>query len=224
MSLSLDLIFVPQGPEYQAVKRAQLPIPIVAIPAGLTAVEATLNRWRSQQQYSCVKRVLVMGLGGSLIPQLRPGDVVLCDRCLSPQGESQVADSHLLGQLQHLYQQQGQPLPQHSAYSSDRILHLAHQKQHLAQTSGAAVVEMEGWAIWQAFPQAAMIRVISDGCHQDLPDISKAIAPNGKLKSLPLTHAFLKQPAAAMKLIQGSLRGLSQLTQTAHQLSPHLTP
>ncbi|NMG61163.1 hypothetical protein E1H12_22285, partial [Geitlerinema sp. P-1104] len=69
MSLSLDLIFVPQGPEYQAVKRAQLPIPIVAIPAGLTAVEATLNRWRSQQQYSCAKRVLVMGLGGSLIPQ-----------------------------------------------------------------------------------------------------------------------------------------------------------
>ncbi|WP_159786520.1 phosphorylase [Sodalinema gerasimenkoae] len=224
MTLSLDLIFVPQGPEYQAVKRAELPIPIVAIPAGLTAVEATLRRWRSQQPYRCAQRVLVMGLGGSLIPQLHPGDVVLCDRCLSPQGESQAADGPLLEQLHHLYQSQGQPLPQYSAYSSDRILHLAQQKQDLAQTSGAAVVEMEGWAIWQAFPQAAMIRVISDDCRQDLPDISKAIAPNGKLKPLALTHAFLKQPAAAINLIRGSLQGLSQLTQTAHQLSPHLTP
>ena len=35
MSLSLDLILVPQGAEYQAVKRAQLPIPIVAIPRRL---------------------------------------------------------------------------------------------------------------------------------------------------------------------------------------------
>ena len=64
MSLSLDLILVPQGAEYQAVKRAQLPIPIVAIPAGLTAVEASLKTWRSQPQYRQAKRVLVMGLGG----------------------------------------------------------------------------------------------------------------------------------------------------------------
>ena len=90
--------------------------------------------------------------------------------------------------------------------------------------AGAAVVDMEGWAIWQAFPHVAMIRVISDDCQQDLPDISKAIAPNGNLKPITLTQAFLKQPAAAMKLIQGSLQGLHQLTQTAHQLNPHLTP
>ena len=149
---------------------------------------------------------------------------MLCDRCLSPQGESQGADDHLLRQLAHLYEKQGQPLPQYSVYSSDRILHLAQQKQQLAQTSGAAVVDMEGWAIWQAFPHVAMIRVISDDCQQDLPDISKAIAPNGNLKPITLTQAFLKQPAAAMKLIQGSLQGLHQLTQTAHQLNPHLTP
>jgi nucleoside phosphorylase len=223
MTLSLDLILVPQGPEYQAVQRAKLPIPIMAIPAGLTAVEAALKTGL-QPPRDRHSRVLVLGLGGSLSPNLVPGDVVLCHTCINGQGEQQQGDRHLLDQLQQIYDNPQDSLAYQAAYSSDRIIHRAQDKQYLAQTTGAAVVEMEGWAIWQQYPQAAMIRVISDDCHHDLPDISQAIAPNGKLKPLALTRAFLKQPAAAMRLIQGSLTGLRQLTQTAHQLNPHLNP
>lgn len=225
MTVSLDLILVPQGPEYQAVKRAKLPIPIIPIPAGLTAVAAALKTG-VYPGYDRNARVLVLGLGGSLSPNLVVGDIVLCHTCINGQGEQQRGDRHLLDQLQHIYDNPQQPsayqVAYQAAYSSDRIIHRAQDKQHLGQTSGAAVVEMEGWAIWQQYPQAAMIRVISDDCHHDLPDISQAIAPNGKLNPLALTRPFLKQPAAAMRLIQGSLTGLQQLSQTAQQLSPHL--
>ena len=83
---------------------------------------------------------------------------------------------------------------------------------------------MEGSAILTALPQAqiAMLRVISDDCEHELPDLSEAIGSQaigtGKLRTLPLVTTLLRQPLGSLRLIRGSLRGLKALEQITRQL------
>ena len=74
---------------------------------------------------------------------------------------------------------------------------------------------MEGAKVLEALEQkpaaVAILRVISDDCRHNLPDITSAISPEGSLQMFPLTISFLRRPVAAVRLIQGSLRGLQVL-------------
>jgi hypothetical protein len=64
-----------------------------------------------------------------------------------------------------------------------------------------------------------MIRVVSDDCFHDLPDLSAAFSPEGSLKPLPLAIGMARQPLAASRLIRGSLKGLSRLEKLSRQLA-----
>jgi hypothetical protein len=74
---------------------------------------------------------------------------------------------------------------------------------------------MEGFTVLEILQpfgvKVAMIRVISDDCTQDLPDLREAIKPNGSLNTWQLTIKMLQSPVAAFGLIKGSLTGLKQL-------------
>ena len=65
---------------------------------------------------------------------------------------------------------------------------------------------------------AASLRVVSDDFIHDLPDLNKAIHENGNLKFLPLALAMVRQPIAAMRLIEGSLTGLKVLQRITTKL------
>jgi hypothetical protein len=56
-----------------------------------------------------------------------------------------------------------------------------------------------------------MLRVISDNCHHNIPDLSSALSSDGSLQTLPLAIGLLRQPLAATRLILGALRGLKVL-------------
>jgi hypothetical protein len=108
------------------------------------------------------------------------------------------------------------------AVGSDRILTLASEKQALHQRLGASVVEMESLSILTLLqPQGkrlAMLRVISDDCRHDLPNISGAIQPNGSLRPLSLAAGFVQKPAGTGRLIFGALKGLAALEALMVQL------
>jgi hypothetical protein len=74
---------------------------------------------------------------------------------------------------------------------------------------------MEGFAALEILSQAgvavAMLRVISDNCHHNIPDLTSAISADGSLQALPLAIAMLRQPIAATRLILGAMRGLEVL-------------
>jgi nucleoside phosphorylase len=93
------------------------------------------------------------------------------------------------------------------------------EKAHLAQTYNADVVDMEGYIALQFLSQfgiaVAMVRVVSDDCQHDLPDLSNAFDAAGSLQPFPLALAMLRRPIAAIQLIQGSWQGLTQLTNVA---------
>ena len=96
------------------------------------------------------------------------------------------------------------------------------EKHQLGQVYQAGVVDMEGYALLKVLNRlgvaVAMLRVISDDCYYDLPDLNFAINPDGKLEPLPLAMGMLRQPIAATRLIRGALQGLRVLQQVTADL------
>jgi nucleoside phosphorylase len=219
-----------QGAEYQAVcnglRRATGSVPqVVPIPVGPQAVHRCLQTWLQGNPLS--QLVLVMGLCGSLNPGLGVGQAVLYQTCVYGTAETELlqtvgrkleCDRPLTDWLQA-------ELPQVArvdALTSDRLIHRATEKQYLAQASGTDVVDMEGFAVLESLQQAgiqvAMLRVVSDACTHDLPNLNTALSAEGKLQPLPMALSMMRQPQAAARLIQGSLKGLQQLQQISANL------
>jgi nucleoside phosphorylase len=99
--------------------------------------------------------------------------------------------------------------PKFRIAASDRLIWSAAEKRHLGR--GVDVVDMEGFAALEFFlPQGvptAMLRVVSDDEHHDIPDLTPAFNSDGSL-----------QPLAATRLIRGSLVGLKVLEQVTKLL------
>lgn len=155
-----------------------------------------------------------MGLCGSLTPRYHVGDVVLYESCIYQQ-QLQVCDRSLTTEL-HSTQSLVKSL------TSDRVICSATEKRYLGETLGADVVDMEGFAALKFFNHigaaVAMLRVVSDDCHHDIPDLTAAINADGSLQPLPLALSLLRQPIAATHLIRGSLRGLKVLEELTTSL------
>ena len=214
-------LLVPQGAEYQAVcrglKSCKNPPQVVAFPIGIEPVTQFLTHWQRSPE-DLESGVLVMGLCGSLTVSLRVGDRVLYESCQNASGKIWECDPTLTAQIQ----QHSTETTLARTFTSDRVISSAHKKQQLGQIHQADVVDMEGSAILAILTQAgipvAMVRVVSDDIHHDLPDLSAAISPDGKLRSLPLALGMIRQPIAALRLIRGSLTGLRTLSEIAARL------
>ncbi len=218
----IDTILVIQGQEFKSVKRGlscslSVPPKLLPLPIGVTSVTHYLHQWQEKHDLSSPQppTVLVMGLCGSLSPQYQPGDVVIYDECVlfdDSQLLRQKCNDIVTSKLQTHLQEKASLV---RGLTSDRFIYNAEEKQRLGKNTGAEVVDMEGFAILNFFAKlsisVAMVRVISDDCHHDLPDLSSAITSSGNLRPLPLAIAMLRQPLAALQLIQGSRKGLKVL-------------
>ena len=226
MDLFVDRILVTQGAEYQAIshglqqlKPASRP-QILAIPIGVNALAAYLQRqdWSTK----AARNILVMGLCGSLSPQFQVGDIVLyqdclmaCDSFLQPQDtDSQLTD--------FIYERLQPNLTLVTGLTSDRLIWSAQEKQALGQRYQANVVDMEGFLLLKTLQQynirVAMVRVVSDSIHYDIPDLTRAIDSTGQLQNLPMAIAMAKNPLAAARLITGAIKGLKILREITTEL------
>ena len=242
--LPINTILVPQGAEYQAVCRglSQINAPqpqVIAIPIGCEPVTRYLAKWQKGEQFLThpQPKILLMGLAGSLSPQYHLGDMVLYQDCLYPANQSEGSlltsddrqlpfnspilptDKELTILIQHHLPERADLV---TGLTSDRIIWSSSEKRQLGQVYQAAVVDMEGYAVLEVLYSmgvaVAMLRVISDDCYYDLPDLNFAISPEGKLESLPLAMGMIRQPLAATRLIRGSLKGLRVLQQVTASL------
>jgi Phosphorylase superfamily len=227
--LSLHTIFVPQGAEYKAVckgfSRVSTEIPrVVAIPVGSKSLIQYLKTWYSTANLCNMQtNVLVMGLCGSLKPDYQVGDVVLYETCIY-EGKVDKCDIDLTNSLESNLKKK---VSRVKALTSDTIVYSKTEKL-LRSESGASVVDMEGFAALDFLNsvgvKVGMLRVVSDGCEHDLPNLNSAISPEGKLLPLPLALGMLRQPIAAIRLISGSLRGLKVLENlTADLFQNHIS-
>lgn len=207
-----EVIFVPQGSEYQAVKRglrqAGVHLPVYALPMGIKPTQKFVQTWLEAKRPSLPRSLLLTGLCGSLKPQYKVGDVVLCDRVnnlpWNPDLTAKLAD-----------RLQNRSLARVNGYTSDRFLATATAKQNCGQKYNADIVDMEGIAVLELLQQAgiaaAMLRVVSDNATHNLPDLGDTIDSEGRIQARSLAFAFLRQPLGAARLIQGALRGLKVL-------------
>lgn len=227
MNSLIDKILVVQGAEYRAVelglKQAKIAnklgkIPqIIPIPIGEKDAEQI---WQNQRfmANSQPQKVLIMGLCGSLSPQYSVGDIVLYHACIKD-NLSLATDESLTAAIQ---QQLNSNIPLVTALTCDRVIISATEKQTLAKTYPATVVDMEGFTYLQTLQSqnvsVAILRVVSDDIHYDLPDINCAINRQGNIETIPLMISMFRQPLAAIRLIRDSLKGLKSLEQVAGKL------
>ncbi|MBR8837718.1 MAG: phosphorylase [Stigonema ocellatum SAG 48.90 = DSM 106950] len=218
----IQTILVCQGAEYKAVCRGLRWVfcskpSVMPMPVGIKPLTRYLQTWLHSEQFLNHPQpsVLVMGLCGSLIPRYQVGDIVLYQDCVYQVGatSSVLCCNSTLTKL--LYSRLQEKVPIVKALTSDRLVSSATEKSNLGQMSGADVVDMEGFAALELLSQAgvavAMLRVVSDNCYYDIPDLTQALSSDGSLQPLPLALAMLRQPIAATRLIRGSLRGLKVL-------------
>lgn len=175
-----DILLVPQGAEAAAVRRglsrAHANLPILPLAMGAVTTTQRLTAALNQGNLVAGSRALVLGVAGSLSPQLEIGDVVvyqvLIDGAPLPgmpigkhyPGEQSPADSSTdpstrrsplppLCQWQcHWEPRILQRLPQVqvvTAVSCDRLLYQANEKSWLHASTGAVAVDMEAAAIAQ---------------------------------------------------------------------------
>ncbi|MEB3292355.1 MAG: hypothetical protein VKJ24_04280 [Synechococcales bacterium] len=209
-------VLVPQGAEYQAVARSlsklpgDRPLTLAAIPVGRAAV----TQWLAQQAIQHpdpIEHIILCGLCGSLRSTIPVGQAVTYTHCQDEAGQQWICEP-----IAHPAVIPVQGL------SSDRLVHLAAEKQKLAQTYNVDVVEMEAAAVLtyahsQGIP-VSILRVVSDDAHYDLPDLTTAIDAAGNLQPMPLALEMIRHPIAALRLIRGSLQGLARLEQVTRQI------
>ena len=212
-----------------------IPIGANAVPylQHLVQMGRVSQRWQG-------RTVLLIGLGGSLSPHYHVGDVVIpksiCWAGTSPSADGAFDDgltTYLVRLKRYaiapslvntLYQNLSCRLAQMSnsanvgivhGITSDRIVTTPQEKRKFAEMYDAELVEMEGAYILDFFQQrgadVGIVRVISDCCDREIPDLNNAIDPLGNLKTGRMIGQFLRQPMAAAHLIQGSLKGLRGL-------------
>jgi hypothetical protein len=220
----IQAILVPQGAEYQAVcrglSRVNSPKPLVlSIPIGYQPLTKHLERLQEAGHFpkDSPPKILLMGLCGSLSPHYAIGDVVAYQGCVyQPHGSEPAlqreCDRKLTTLLQDKLKDRASVV---NGLTSDRIIHSATEKHRLGQIYNTEVVDMEGFAALEVLSQAgvavAMVRVISDDAHHNLPNLTSALSPDGSLLPLPLSVGMMRQPIGAIRLIRGAIQGLRVL-------------
>lgn len=236
----ISTILVPQGAEYQAVCKGLQGLPkssdhfpqVQVIPVGMDAFQVYLETNPQIQKLIQTlnkhpnSNILLTGLCGSLTPEYQIGDRLIYRACRSIRDTSQIRDCDR-ELAQNLFKKLNKKVEklnskQVTGLTCDRMIHKATEKCHLGQTFGCDVVDMESFIALDFFEKnhipMAILRVVSDDCLHDLPDLNSALDNQGKLQTFPLMMEMLAQPIAASRLIKGSLRGLSQLTSTIKEL------
>jgi nucleoside phosphorylase len=212
------LVLVPQGAEYQAVKRGlakRRQMSVVPIPAGIQPVQAWLVKYRDDAVIRSADRVIVMGLCGGLRHDLAIGDAVIYTSCQNFAQQVWQCESHILINAKSV-----------QAISSNKVIATVAEKQFIREKYGCDVVDMEGAAILAFFAArhipVTMLRVVSDDGTTDIPDLSTAIDANGKLQGRQLAIELLREPRKGLRLVRGALVGLRALARFAGVVSAAL--
>jgi hypothetical protein len=105
------------------------------------------------------------------------------------------------------------------ACTIDHVVTRATERAALAAAYNAGVVDMESTHLARALAArgraSLVVRVASDDPSFDLPPIEAAFAPDGKLRPLHLTRAFITRPLAAVRFVRDVRQALDMLGRIA---------
>jgi nucleoside phosphorylase len=158
--------------------------------------------------------VLLAGVCGSLSSSLRPGRALLYEDVHTHADTAPVLKTDAL-----LTERVAALLPEAKtgihALQCDRVVTRSHDKRYLAELHGTGAVDMESHVVLgilqNAGVRAAVLRIVSDGLDDDLPDLNAAMGLDGKPDNRLLFREMLRKPRAGMTLAWNGARALTHL-------------
>ena len=161
--------------------------------------------------------VIVLGLCGAL-RERAVGDVVIYREVAGAAGtvlpDPALADA-LAAALPHAHAVR--------ACGADHVVTRRAERALYAGRYDADVVDMECAALAAAFAKQllrfAMVRVVSDDAHRDLPALDGVIRADGRLDAGRLMTAFARDPGGAFAFVRDARRALDILGRTAGELT-----
>ena len=174
--------------------------------------------------------VLITGLCGGLTADLKEGDIVLYDTCLSAVEDTRKlsSDAGLVRSIEGVLKSASIPHQQVSGVMSSRIATNRAERSGMA-ASGARVVDMESFAILDVAASvgvpAAVLRVVSDSVDRNLPDLNSALNEGGGLDGRKALGVALRSPIATVRLLAANRRAIQHLSGAIHTVlkAPLLT-
>lgn len=125
------------------------------------------------------------GIAGGLDPSLSPGDLVLAEEVVSPDGDAIAADRGLRARWQRAAVAAGQRSVGGGLLESPGVLTSVAAKQASRRSSGAVAVDMESYAVAAVAKDAGVpfvaVRAIADPAGRALPSaVAGCIGPDGR--------------------------------------------
>ena len=167
------------------------------------------------------------GIAGGLDPGLSPGDLVLPERIVAPDGEAIACDSAMRSRWQRAAAAAGQSHAGGSLVGSDQAVVGVADKRRLYRSSGAVAVDMESLAVARVAGEAgvpfAAVRAVSDPAGRPLPRlVLGSIAPDGTPRLGRLARRACLAPwevPALFRLRRDTDRALASLARISRQYS-----
>lgn len=162
-------------------------------------------------------RLLVLGLAGGLHPRLKPGDAVIYDRCLKPRNSREnpfsreenasiECDSLFVSNLVQACERTGVTFAVGAGVTVDEVVADPSGKERLGRLFDALAVDMESFGLLQAARlagiPAGVVRVISDDAATTLPDFSRAMTPDGRMRPWQLARVMSESPLATARFLR----------------------
>ena len=170
-----------------------------------------------------VAGLVSFGLAGGLADDLAPGDLLLPQAVVLPDGGRIVAEPAWRGRLAATLERAG--LRAHNALvaGSETLVATGDAKRALAVRTGAAGVDMESHGVASVAANAGLpfliVRAIADGSGQAIPRVARgAIDARGDIRHLALVGRLIARPweiGALIALGRSSGRGLASLRRVA---------
>ncbi len=210
----LDALFVVRGAEERAARRAvtRSGAAVRVFPTDVGPQAAADAAARALAAVPGPRRALVTGLCGALAANLCVADLLLYAELYEVASAPLVTDVRLTEGVALALPEARRGI---RATASSRIVTATRAKRELAERSGAAAVDMEsaalvrtlqagGWAV-------AVLRVVSDGANDELPDLNRALSPRGELRAGVMALEFVRNPVAGIRLARHGMRALRAL-------------
>ena len=192
------------------------PVAVLKTEIGAAGFADKLRAHLTSNQYAAL---VVIGLAGALDPQLRTGDVVIYDRCLSETNETCLCCAALLSeQLLETLRAQGLNCRRGTGLLMERVIIEAQHKLALHQRTQAVAVDMESYLVLAAADSipCAVVRVVMDEAASDLPDFNAGLDATGQVRLAPTLWALAARPRATLQFLRSLRPALHSLERAAH--------
>ena len=168
-------------------------------------------------------RLMSFGLAGGLDPQLQPGDLVVADRIIAPDGTEYETDrlwrEDVVSAIRGVVPFRVGPI-----LGVEAAVTGAEDKARLLERTGAAAVDMESDLVARAARDAGRpfiaLRAVADPASQAIPAFALAgLDESGRTRPGPVLSGLLRRPSAL-----GSLLALARASARAHRTLDKIAP